>query len=147
LKKLFLSGEIKEEYERELKLYESMFRITLGQEKAIQQKDFKKLFSLINQKKELIKKINEIEKKLLPFKENWEELKNSSLKTEIFPLIEKISLLLKKILVQEKKNELLLASFIDGITGNLRDIQMGKKLDKVYAIPLKEEPHFMDQRR
>jgi len=147
LKKLFLSGEIKEEYGKELKLYGSMFDITLKQEKAIQQKDFRKLFSLINQKKELIKKINEIEKKLLPFKENWRELKNSSLKTEIFPLIEKISLLLKKILAQEKKNELLLASFIKSITENLQHLQMGKKLDKVYAISLEEEPRFMDQRR
>jgi len=147
LKKLFLSGEIKEEYGKELKLYGSMFDITLKQEKAIQQKDFRKLFSLINQKKELIKKINEIEKELLPFKENWRKLKNSSLKTEIFPLIEKISLLLKKILAQEKKNELLLASFIKSITENLQHLQMRKKLDKVYAISLEEEPRFMDQRR
>jgi len=139
--------EIKKAYERELKFYESMFNITMEQERAIQSKDLRKLLSLISQKKEIIEKITKMEKELLPFKERWKDLKNSSLREKVSPIMGKIATLLGKMLVQEKRNELLLKSHIEDTAKDLKKIQMGKNLYKAYQVFPENTPYFMNQKR
>jgi len=139
--------EIKKAYERELKFYESMFNITMEQERAIQSKDLRKLLSLISQKKEIIEKITKMEKELLPFKERWKDLKNSSLREKVSPIMGKIATLLGKMLVQEKRNELLLKSHIEDTAKDLKKIQMGKNLYKAYQAFPENTPYFMNQKR
>jgi len=139
--------EIKKAYERELKFYESMFNITMEQERAIQSKDLRKLLSLISQKKEIIEKITKMEKELLPLKERWKDLKNSSLREKVSPIMGKIATLLGKMLAQEKRNELLLKSHIEDTAKDLKKIQMGKNLYKAYQVFPENIPYFMNQKR
>ena len=139
--------EIKKAYERELKFYESMFNITMEQERAIQSKDLRKLLSLISQKKEIIEKITKMEKELLPFKERWKDLKNSSLREKVSPIMGKIATLLGRMLTQEKRNELLLKSHIEDTAKDLKKIQMGKNLYKAYQAFPENTPYFMNQKR
>ncbi len=139
--------EIKKAYERELKFYESMFNITMEQERAIQSKDLRRLLSLISQKKEIIEKITRMEKELLPLKERWKDLKNSSLRGKVSPIMGKIATLLGKMLAQEKRNELLLKSHIEDTAKDLKKIQMGKNLYKAYQAFPENTPYFMNQKR
>ena len=138
--------EIKKAYERELKFYESMFNITMEQERTIQSKDLRRLLSLISQKKEIIEKITKMEKELLPFKERWKDLKNSSLREKVSPIMGKIATLLGKMLAQEKRNELLLKSHIEDTAKDLKKIQMGKNLYKAYQAFPENTPYFMNQK-
>jgi len=139
--------DAKRVYERELKFYKSMLKNTKEQGRTIQSKDLRKLLSLITQKGEMIKKINEMEKRLLPFKEKWKDIENSPLKGEISSLMGKITFLLKEMLAQEKKNELLLKNHIEKVAGDLSHIQMGKSLYKAYKTAPEERPYFMNQKR
>ena len=147
MNKLSLEEEtkLKENYQKELKLYESMFNIALKQEEMIQSRNLTQLLSLINQRKEIINKINQIEQKILPLKGKWTEAKDYSLGGEVSLLVKKISSLLEKILTQEQKNSSLLKKSIRKVNTDLEHIQKGKALHKAYGNYFKAKPRFMDQ--
>ena len=147
MNKLSLEEEtkLKENYQKELKLYESMFNIALKQEEMIQSRNLTQLLSLINQRKKIINKINQIEQKILPLKGKWTEAKDYSLGGEVSLLVKKISSLLEKILTQEQKNSSLLEKSIRKVNTDLEHIQKGKALHKAYGNYFKAKPRFMDQ--
>ncbi|MCD6318607.1 flagellar export chaperone FlgN [Candidatus Aerophobetes bacterium] len=147
MNKLSLEEEtkLKENYQKELKLYESMFNIALKQEEMIQSRNLTQLLSLINQRKEIINKINQIEQKILPLKGKWTEAKDYSLGGEVSLLVKKLSSLLEKILTQEQKNSSLLKKSIRKVNTDLEHIQKGKALHKAYGNYFKAKPRFMDQ--
>jgi len=139
--------DIKKAYEKELEIYESMFKITREQERSIQSKDLKKLSQLICQKAKMMEKIEKIEKSLVPFKEKWKNCKDEfALKEEISTLMRKIASLLEEVLSWEKKNELLLKNHLSTTAIELKNIQTGKTLKMAYKRGDEERSRFMNQK-
>jgi len=139
--------DIKKAYEKELEIYESMFKITREQERSIQSKDLKKLSQLICQKAKMMEKIKKIEKSLVLFKKKWKNCKDEFvLKEEISTLMRKIASLLEEMLSWEKKNELLLKNHLSTTAIELKNIQTGKTLKMAYKREDEERSCFMNQK-
>jgi len=138
--------ELEQGYQEEFELYQSIFRVNLEQKRAVKSGDIKRVFSLGNQKQEIISKVDEIEGRLSPWKKERTESRFPPLNEELSALIKKIGSLLEKILVQEKENESCLKIFLGNIGQNLEHIQTGKILHNAYSYH-KTPARFMDQKR
>ncbi len=139
-------NELEQGYQEEFQLYQSMFRINLEQNRAVKSGDMKRVFSLGNQKQEIVSKVDQIESRLSPWKKKRSESEFSLMNEELSALIKKIGSLLKKILLQEKENESCLRVFLGDIGQNLEHIQTGKILHNAYSYH-KRPARFMDQKR
>lgn len=139
-------GELEQGYQEELKLYQSMFKINLEQNRAVKSGDMKRVFSLGNQKQEIVSKVSQIESRLSPWKKKRSESKFSLMNEELSALLKKIGSLLKRILLQEKENESCLKVFLGDIGQNLEHIQTGRILHNAYNYH-KTPARFMDQKR
>lgn len=141
-----MEDELEQGYQEEFELYQSMLKINLEQNRAIKSGDIKRVFSLGNQKQEIVSKVDEIESRLSPWKKERTESKFPPINEELSALIKKIGSLLEKILVQEKENEFCLEIFLANIGQNLEHIQTGKILHNAYSYH-KTPARFMDQKR
>jgi len=149
MKKLSQTGinELRQGYQKELQLYESIFKMDLEQNEAIKSGNLKKIFFFSNQKQEIISKINRIEARLSLWKKKWIESKFFLRDKELPALIKKIGSLLEKILLQEKENESHLRIFLENIGQSLEHIQTGKILHNAYRSYHEASARFMNQKR
>lgn len=139
-------NELEQGYQEELQLYQSMFKVNLEQNSAVKSGDMKKVFSLGNQKQEIVSKVDQIESRLSPWKKKRSESKFFLMNEELSALIKKIGSLLEKILLQEKENESCLKVFLGDIGQNIEHIQTGRILHNAYSYH-KTPARFMDQKR
>lgn len=139
-------NELEQGYQEELQLYQSMFKINLEQNRAVKSGDMKRVFSLGNQKQEIVSKVDQIESRLSPWKKKRSESKFFLMNEELSALIKKIGSLLEKILLQEKENESCLKVFLGDIGQNIEHIQTGRILHNAYSYH-KTPARFMDQKR
>jgi len=126
-------------YREQLKLYREIFDIGVAQEKAIREKDYKRLIFLIKEKGKIMSRIDAL-------KENSPLTKEPDEKTE--RLIKEITDILRKILEQEKKNHSLLKSDIKEVSEKIDRIDAARNFHQAYRkmySPVK--PRFLDQRR
>jgi len=129
-----------EYYKTQLRLYEKMFGVSLEQEKAIREKDYKKLFLLIKEKEKLIREIDRIKEKPSSFFAPRDKEEGA--------VVKEIAKLLKRILVQEKKNESLLKDAMQKVSFDLKQISKAENLQKAYrGVSRKPHARFLDQRK
>jgi len=138
--------KVKQKYQGEIQLYQSMFGIGLEQEKAIRSRNLKRLLSLLSQREEIITRISQIDKEMLPLRTKYLQFKNCSEKEEIAILLKKLTGLLKKMLVQEEKNDSLMRKFIQATGEDLRHIQTARASHNAYRAHPISNPRFMDQK-
>lgn len=138
--------KVKQKYQGEIQLYQSMFGIGLEQEEAIRSRNLKRLLSLLSQREEIITRISQIDKEMLPLRTKYLQFNNSSEKEEIAILLKKLTGLLKKMLVQEEKNDSLMRKFIQATGEDLRHIQTARASHNAYRAHPISNPRFMDQK-
>lgn len=133
-------SKLKDCYQKQLRLYQLMFDMGLDEQKAIQEKDFKRLAFLLHRKQEIIQKIENIKKQTL-------SCRKDNLDTEVWSLIKKLAEVIKKIIIQEEKNESLLQDRMDRVFLDLKHLGEVKKMQRSYKQFSQINPHFLDQRR
>lgn len=138
---------LKQGYQKEVQLYQSMFEITLGQEEAIRARNLKRLLSLLSQRQKIITRISQIDKEVLPLRTKYLQFNNSSENREITILLKKLTGLLREMLVQEERNDSLLRKFIQATGDDLRHIQTARASHNAYRTRPISTPRFMDQKR
>lgn len=138
--------KLKQNYQGEIQLYQSMVEITVEQEEAIRSRNLKRLLSLLSQRQKIITRISQIDKEVLPLRTKYLQFNNCSEKEEIAILLKELTGLLKKMLVQEEKNDSLLRKFIQATGEDLRHIQTARASHNAYRSHPISTTRFMDQK-
>lgn len=141
-----MKDELEQGYQEEFELYQSMFEINLEQNRAVKSGNLKRVLSLGSQKQKIVGNVDEIERRLSPWKKMRAESESPHINKGLSALIKKIGFLLEKILVQEKENESYLKTFLGNIGQNLEHIQTGRILHNAYSYR-KTPALFVDQKR
>ncbi|WP_130805955.1 flagellar protein FlgN [Senegalia massiliensis] len=139
-------------------LLEDFFKLTIVQKKLIENNDIDKLNRIINNKENLIEKINGLDVKFLEIYNNIKEIEgiddlsqlsiDKSYLVKLKELTSKCEKLMKSIKAQDDENNTMIKSEFEDIKKNLREIKRGKTTtNKYYNKMPSSGGYFIDSKK
>ena len=136
-------------YKKQVELYRSMLEITQMQSEGLSRRgDIREFVSLLQKKEDIIRSIDKLESGLVPLKRAWKNTPKedkeqlSARAGKLNSLLDKVIVLIEKVIRQERANEKTLQKRRDQFGEDLALINRGRRMHKAFAS--KPKPRFID---
>ncbi len=146
-----LSEKIDEFYNNlnaQAELYRALLGLAKRQVEEIAGQNIDRFLILLEEKKKVVREIEEIELATIPLRQHWENHKadlNEETRAKLRTVVDEIREILEELLELESESQQKLGDSKDQVEEGLRQVSIGSKAMQTYRGHIHCDPRFMDE--